>query len=403
MFKIQKIKKCFFLLALAFVLGEKAVFCMFSSPYPYERMYSRYSSSDVGWGRNLAQLDFIAKAKDEINGKLEELKKNEEKSETVKTQIKLYEGALDNWSNQEKLLLSGQNSGSGLIIARSIAGHDNAYVLNDSDIKTVLDGIRQGLVIQLGTAFGETIRKKAEFTTDKLVGGTFDYCWAKFSDFSNAINSAIFHSSKKPFDDKKLEGWQKFITSCLDDIDLMLKTGLKDSTRGLDSTVRQFEGVSAESEEENLEDEEIRFNVWAALASSYVGQFQFFIKLFESRKLYYKNEELVIFYVDQICQILNSVCVLLSSAKTLRDMDTLLDSHRSIIPALKKNLNNLFMQLTGEVKPRSYSLKDKKTPSSSGSNDWSSRKNNYSGYNWGGGGYGLNDDFPGSFSPYTGV
>ena len=273
-------------------------------------------------------------------------------------------------------------STTGVILAKIFAGSDRRNQFNEDEIDSWYTGLWEGMSVPLS----EVMKDKAKATINASVGSLWDFLFAKLSDFGSLVRNVLFHDNNEPFDYQKLDGWQKMIMAAYDDIDNMLRNGLRDSTRSLDSVSRQFDDNGTEVQVKK------EIDMWASLASGYAEQFAYFVTLFEKRREYYDEDDIVAFYSNQICQMLQTTCKLLTNSKSLKDLDTKLESQRTIIPAIKKNLWNLFEQLKAEVKPKSYSMKD--TVTSTASTYKPSPYNAYAGSN----SYGYNNDGPTSFA-----
>jgi hypothetical protein len=270
----------------------------------------------------------------------------------------------------------------GIFLAKLFAGNDRGNGVDEDEISGVWSGLAQGLTVPAS----EVMKGKAKDTINTYVGGFWDFLFAKLGDLCGLVRNVLFHDSNEPFDPIKLKGWQTMILMAYDDIDNMIRNGLRDTTRSLDSVSRQFDDNNAEVQVKK------EIDMWASLATGYAEQFAYFVTLFEKRREYYDEDDIVVFYSNQICQMLQTTCKLLISSKSLKDLDSKLESQKTIIPAIRKNLCNLFEQLKTEVTPRNNSLKD--TATSTASTYKPSSYNSYSGSN----SYGYNTDGTTPFS-----
>ena len=323
----------------------------------------------------------LTKLNVEIEVILTDLQKNPEYANLGAYRAKCLKSILSALTEEE-----ANNDGWGMLIARALAGPNYNNAFDDTSVSDWKDGIYKGGTVLVVGALSKSLSDKTTNVVDKSVGSLSDFLLAKLIDFGSMVRNVLFHDSNEPFDYQKLDGWQKIIMAAYDDIDNMLRNGLRDSTRSLDSVSRQFDDTGTEVQVKK------EIDMWSSLASGYAEQFAYFVTLFEKRREYYDEDDIVAFYSNQICQMLQTTCKLLTNSKSLKDLDTKLESQRTIIPAIKKNLWNLFEQLKAEVKPKSYSIKD--TVTSTASTYKPSAYNAYSGSN----AYGYNNDGPTSFA-----
>ncbi len=331
------------------------------------------------------ELDLIRQEKEkqdtEIKIMLDDLKKDPKFARWNEDREKCLTLLLNSLSDEES------NDPWGMLIAKALAGPSyNSALDDDAKIKSWTDGAFKGGTVLMVGALSEVVREKAKNTIDRSVGSLWDFFFDGLINFGRKVRNVLFHDSNEPFENQKLDGWQKMIMAAYDDIDNMLRNGLRDSTRSLDSVSRQFDDTGTEIQVKK------EIDMWASLASGYAEQFAYFITLFEKRREYYDEDDIVVFYSNQICQMLQTTCKLLTNSKSLKDLDTKLESQRTIIPAIKKNLWNLFEQLKTEVKPKSYSIKDTVTSTAS-----TYKPNSYNAYS-GSNAYGYNNDGPTSFA-----
>lgn len=331
------------------------------------------------------QLEIVEQEKGrqdkEIKAMFDELKSNPKFAKWEQDREKCLILLLNSLSDEDS------NDPWGMLIAKALAGPSyNSAIDDDAKIKNWTDGAFKGGTVLMVGALSEVVREKAKNTIDRSVGSLWDFFFDGLINFGRNIRNVIFHESNEPFDYQKLDGWQKMIMAAYDDIDNMLRNGLRDSTRSLDSVSRQFDDSNTEIQVKK------EIDMWTSLAGGYAEQFAYFVTLFEKRREYYDEDDIVVFYSNQICQMLQTTCKLLTNSKSLKDLDTKLESQRTIIPAIKKNLWNLFEQLKTEVKPKSYSIKD--TVTSTASTYKPSSYNPYSSSNT----YGYNNDGPTSFA-----
>lgn len=370
------------------------LFCM-KSPSDEMNWYTYLGNNSVKnskEGRQLDKMKMYNKAMEEVRQQIKDLNDELPKASgtripEINEEIKICNTFLGNFQILKNNFLKNvsNNSGdrtTGIFLAKLFAGPDRANNINEDEISGVWTGLAQGLAVPAG----EVMKGKAKETINTYVGGLWDFIFAKLGNFASMVLNVLCHDSNEPFDPQKLLGWQKMILMAYDDIDNMLRNGLRDSTRSLDSVSRQFDDNNTEVQVKK------EIDMWASLAGGYAEQFAYFITLFENRREYYEEDDIVVFYSNQICQMLQTTCKLLMNSKSLKDLDSKLESQRTIIPSIRKNLCNLFDQLVAEVKPKSYSIKDTtaSTASTYKPSSYNPYGNSYSG--------GYNNDGPTPFA-----
>jgi len=239
----------------------------------------------------------------------------------------------------------------GRIVADGIAGKH----LGDSDIDGVGDGVWKGITARTAQAFGDVISKRAQGTMEHVLGGTWDFVADSMVNGYNELNITLFHNSKKPLDITLITGWEELILGSLGDIELILKDYLKESSRGHDKSLRQFD-ADQPAEEAN--------SGWRDLVAGDIEIFDSIIHDIEERKDYYTEDDPIVHFANQIQKRLLKFRNLLEKAKTIKELDASFDSNRSIVEALRKNLQRLFKHLTDLVTPKSYSSSERNGASS---------------------------------------
>lgn len=241
---------------------------------------------------------------------------------------------------REKILnaLSG-DSIYGRVIAMGLAGSDG-QLLKDECISGVAEGIELGTLMRVSRACSNVLSKRIESGIDRLFGSTWDAIVSFIAGVFQGAKEHVFHGGIKPFDPKHIKGWHELVKVSFDDLERLLKDGLKDSMRGHDMTLRT---------QENTEEDEDSFNAWQILAFGYIRQFDYVAMQIEKSIGYYESEALICFYAQELKQRLLEVTQLLSQSSSLKKMDELLDSNKSLIPALRKNILNLFTRLVESV------------------------------------------------------
>jgi hypothetical protein len=346
-------------------------------------------------GRQLDTIEMYDKAMEGMRRKIasldEELHKTSSENPEITKRKESCEKLLKNIEGLETVFLQNIADDStdrkiGILLANLFAGPDRMNNLNEEEISGIWSGLAQGLTVPAG----EVMKEKVKATINNYVGSTWDFLFTKLGDFFNKIRNILFHGSNEPFDSQALDGWQKIITCAYNDINNMLSGVSRDSSRRLDSVSRQFDDDSSDVERVRSID------MWASLVAGYAEQFSFFITIFEKHVEYYDPGDIVVFYSHQICQMLQTTANLLLSSRSLKDLDSKLESQKTIILSIQKNIYNLFEQLKFEITPRSYSMKDK------ASSTPTYKPTPYNPYAGGGYATGYGSDMPTSYSQYSG-
>lgn len=253
----------------------------------------------------------------------------------------------------------------GKAIAFGLSGNDSK-MLQGIRVESVAEGVKLGTSIRISRACSDVLGKRIENSIDRVLGGTWDTIISAIVDSWNAMWEAVFHGSGEPFTMKQIKGWQDLIKASFEDIGRLLKDGLKDSLRGHDMTLRQVQ-----ADDEVVEEAEEVINAWHILVNGYVRQFDYVVRQLDKHLIYYNGDEMVGFYVEEIKRQLLETNKLLTHGSTLKELDALLDSNKTLIPALQKNILNLFTRLLDLIEPPASSSRS--ANSSSASSD-SSRK-----------------------------
>ncbi|MBY0353301.1 hypothetical protein K2W90_02950 [Candidatus Babeliales bacterium] len=255
---------------------------------------------------------------------------------------------------RDRLFLS---STAGTLVARGFAGKDEWEMLDDTKIDNIKDGLVQGLTLRASKAVGDVLGKRIEGSCEVVLGGAWDKMFGWLVDVWDGFCLLLFHEDKKPFIPEMLEGWHDFIKSTFNDIERMVKDGLKDSLRGYDMTRRKFDLDATDDTENGGSANETAEGVWVELVFGYAEQFERIADELARRCEYYEDDSLEAFYARQIIKRLVDFKDLLLASKSLNDLDAQLHSNKAIITATKTNLENLFKRLVVKVTPRTYSLK----------------------------------------------
>lgn len=269
----------------------------------------------------------------------QEREQNAQMARDLAEKVKVFDQRLMDLGNS-----NSENAHMGRLMMRKIAGRDGFDPADDFQPTGVLNGIAQGVKLRAMKALGDVVEDKAKVLVQNTLGSFWDKACGFIGDLWHDFTTIFFHGYKEPFTLEELVAWQNLISESLRQIDDMLRNGIKDSLRGLDSTIRNLDGEGQQGESV----------IWGALVGSYADQFDYFIKEFDRRREYYKDNEIATFYADQISKRLTQIKNLLLSTKSLKDLDAKLDSNKAIIPAIQKNTDNLFKQLADRVARISY-------------------------------------------------
>ncbi len=298
---------------------------------------------------------------------------------------------LNGWQDNRRALyeLLKKDDKYGRAIARGLAG-DDWKALEDERIANVWEGVQLGALMRVSRACSDVLSKRIENTIDRVVGGSWDFFIGRLVRGFEIINEGLLHSGQSPFDVKTLKGWQDLVKTSFDDIERLLKDGFKDSLRGHDMSLRDAE-QEVDNEGGAIEGDSV-LNAWMILINGYVRQFDYVVSRIDKHLDYYDEDDVAAFYAKEIKQRLLEVIKLLTQGKSLKEFDSFLDSNKSLIMALRKNIYNLFNRL--------IELVDENKSASPLSNSFSSsnRGGMRMGRDEGRGGLGSDDDaFPGSF------
>jgi len=237
----------------------------------------------------------------------------------------------------------------GRAVASGLAG-DDWKALEDERIENIWEGIQLGGALRVSRACSNVLSKKIEATAGRVLGGSWDFFINKLIDGFESLSELLLHGGKGPFEIRQVEGLALLVKNSFEDLERLLRDGLKDSLRGRDMTLRT-------QEDEGVVDaavvKEQKLNAWLFLIGGYNRQFEFLISYFEEHAEYYKDgDKIILFYEEEIKVRIRETIQLLSACKSLKDFDMVLDSNKSLVSALKKNILNLFDRLIELVKPQ---------------------------------------------------
>jgi len=240
----------------------------------------------------------------------------------------------------------GSSKGSGKqyadIMARGIAGED-WDMLDGIKAEGPLDGIGNGLAVRTAREFGNAVGEKLKDSLKVGIGGVWDW----IIDRTKYSYRFIFHASNKPFTKKEIiDGWLPLIRVTLEDLHAMLRDGLRDVSRSqTDMALRLTELDPKDGAKPDVEATQPADNFWVIFINGYIEQFDYLAQLMEERKNYYKEDDIIVFYADQIKRRLLELKDLLLKAKSLKDLDAILGSNKNLIIAEKRNIESLLTRL----------------------------------------------------------
>lgn len=283
---------------------------------------------------------------------------------------------LNGLEEQRRLLRPGKSE-LGQSIYQALSGDR----FGGGPINSVSEGLAKGLVSRVARDFGTVLSKNVSGALGKIFGRSFGFMVDKgFMAWEHLFND-IFHDGHECFKVDSLQAWQKLVKDVFDDIERMIKEGLKDSLRGRDMMLRPFD--TQDEEEEEDEDDAAKkaraeeeaalkelLDPWKILVIFYSSIFDRLIEEIDQRKLYYDKLEIEVFYAEQIKFLLDNFKNILERSESLGDLETKLKSNKAILAAMRKGVNNVFIRLIEKVRPVDYS--------SSGFSSFSSRKSKYS-------------------------
>lgn len=234
----------------------------------------------------------------------------------------------------------------GRAIAMGLAG-DDWKAIQGENIQSIGEGIKLGGLMRVSRACSDVLGKRIENSIDYVLGGAWDALLNSMINGWNITYEGLFHSGEEPFTLRQIRGWQDMIKVTIDDLERLLKDGLRDSLRGHDMTLR-----TAQDEEVS----ELQLNAWRLLVSGYIRQFDYVISCIDRSVKYYEgHNDVVQFYAQELKLRILEINQLLSQSSSLKELDAFLDSNKALVPALRKNILNLFARLIEAIEPVTFS------------------------------------------------
>jgi hypothetical protein len=266
----------------------------------------------------------------ELNKLIEEARKktkDETASAEARAEAEIELNLYKQWALDESMY--------GNAIASGLAGKDYLKVIEDQHITSLSQGFLIGMATRTAGVFGDVLSKRIEGAIDRIVGGVWD---AIFVDGWNNMRDLLLHDGNKPFVNRQLKGWRDLVFSSFNDIERLLKDGIRDSLRGRDMTLR-------ENDADATPEEKVTLSAWIILIGGYIRQFDYIIFNIEKCLPYYQEDDFVVFYAKELQTRLLETEQILAQCKSIRELDNLIDSNKALISALNKNVINLFSRL----------------------------------------------------------
>lgn len=283
----------------------------------------------------------------------------------IKNIRRAYNSVLENTYGLQSLEIT-----PAIIIARGLAGEKNWEALEGADIKNIPEGIWNGMAIRSAQALGDVLSIRIKEALENVVGTACDGVIDSVVKVGNFVNNNLFHDGYKPFSLENVKTLRSFVRASFDDIDRLLRDGLRDSLRGYDMPPRpsgdqKQAGSQSPTNTRPLDiltDTQVQqqeathtnpIDPWRMLMAAYIEQFARFIAEINQCKGYYQEDQMIVFYAEQIQQQLENLGRLLAKAKTLPELDELFGSSKVLVGAIKQNVDRLFLGLEDLIRPRS--------------------------------------------------
>ena len=275
--------------------------------------------------------------------------------EDLDKQIKEYNKDLD--FIQSKL----KNEGIGDLLKRGIIGNKNLEIVEDNIVgDDILKGIGYGIIGRTAISGGDEIGR----VVNNYIGKFFDFTFGNFEQFFDFIRRFIFHSSCMPFNDQEIIDWQKMIKSDFMSIESMVRDAGKFDSHGRADVLREYE--------QDQEEQEQMVNLWRDFVEDQATVYEGLAEEIELRIGYYKKKDIGFGIVNCANRLKNKLLKVknwLLSVKSLKDFSNIPEI-KSILPAMRKSLDNYFTSLANQVKPLSSKKSTLRSSSPSHKNSW---------------------------------
>lgn len=282
----------------------------------------------------------------EKNDSLEEYEQALEKSaedEQVKNLIIRYQKAIE-VKERLKDYFEAEVSGGGWgdLILRGIAGKNWEKVEDQKKVgNNILEGFGKGLMLRAADSTGNAIGS----IVDRYIQTFFNSTLGKFESFLGFVYRGIFHSACRPFTIEELGYWRKLVGDDFREIEMMIKNAEKLDSRSKADILREYDNEQ--------EPEAQVLNLWQDFVEDLAFTYEELAQEIELRKGYYKKEKQgfgVVNCADRLINKLLKIRRWLLSVKSLRDFANIPEA-KSIIPAMKRSIDNYFVNLSNQVKP----------------------------------------------------
>ena len=268
---------------------------------------------------------------DELNKKYEKRKSDGAKKKELDEILK---------ERDEALALA--DGGWGDVIALGLVGKDNSGMLKDIHIGNDWSkGIEMGTLLK----FTLSVEKAIGVNIDRYVKGLFDMTLGKVEEFIIFLKRLIFNSNCEPFTVAQIKSWRNLISSDFRELDMMIKNSGKYGSSGRDDILREYET------DQNRQEQQL--NLWLDFVQDQVLTYAELAEEIEKRLGFYGEKEIgfgVINCAQRLKNKLLKVKSWLLSVKSLKDFANISEI-KSIIPAMKRSLENYFDALSNQIGP----------------------------------------------------
>ena len=194
------------------------------------------------------------------------------------------------------------------------------------------------------SGFGQVVEGHVAKALDKTLGRGFDSAVDGLISFWNKAWYVIVADNQRPFTGKVIDGWKGLVDGAFDDINHMHSDELRAHSRAADPILRQ-------GDDQTPETAVVVNGVWKELIGCYAEQFDYLASQMDRHKKYYdrRDDALIIFYAEQIKKQLLKWRAVLLKANSLSELDALVDSSKTMIPAMRNGLIKLFELLKDQI------------------------------------------------------
>jgi hypothetical protein len=281
---------------------------------------------------------------------LEEKRSLRDISKEIKEEIKALRaaGGEENkdeieWLEKDLVRIQSILEGSlGDIWLRGLAGKEWERV---EDLRVGNDwkeGLNQGLMFKLSNSISNALGDSIDLYIGKIFNGVLGQAEEWFSN----VYRYVFHSACKEFTTEEIENWKKLIGNDLLEIDRMLKNAERNDSRGKVEILREYESEDGVSQ---------TISLWQDFVEDIINTCEELAKEIDMRKGYYKKSHNdgfgVVNCASRLKNKLWKIRTWLLSVSSLKEFANTPEV-KSIIPAMKKSLDNYFINLSDQVKTK---------------------------------------------------